>query len=73
MTKSLHPTLKACHCGFIGSRKAFYDHMNATVKEYTAARLFFLEHGEAVLNSDDPRLPKEVPQPPTRRELIESL
>lgn len=43
--------------------------MNATVKSYTAARLFFLEHGEAVLNSDDPR----VQLPPTQQEIIASL
>lgn len=76
MTKLLHPTLKACHCGFIGVRNEFYKHMDAEVKNYTDARLFFESHGEAVLNSDDPRTTAFVPMPTItekRRDLIDSL
>jgi hypothetical protein len=58
----LHPTLKLCHCGFIGTRNDFYDHMKikermhlffgGTLKEHYA------NHGERVLDEDDPRAEK---------------
>jgi hypothetical protein len=76
MIKPLHPTLKACRCGFIGPRSAFYKHLDFEVKNYTAARLFFLDHGEVPLNSDDPRLADLVPMPTLtekRRDLINNL
>jgi hypothetical protein len=50
--------------------------MDAEVKNYTSARQFFLEHGEAVLNSDDPRVTAFVPMPTLtekRRDLINNL
>jgi hypothetical protein len=72
MIRSLHPTLKACKCGYIGSRSMFYKHMDAEVTNYTSAQQFFINHGEAVLNIDDPRV-ATTPQPPTRKELIDSL
>jgi hypothetical protein len=71
--KQLHPTLKACKCGFIGTKTEFYNHMNETVKQYTAARQFFTEHGEAVLNFDDPRLKDREPHQVTRQNIIDSL
>ena len=72
MTKQLHPTLKACNCGFIGPRTQFYKHMDLMVKEHSNAKEFFKSHGEAVLNFDDPRV-QVVQLPPTQQEIIASL
>ncbi len=60
MTPRLHPTLRACKCGFVGNRNDLYDHMKiaerlhlftgGTLKEH------FMKHGESVLNEGDPRI-----------------
>ena len=54
----LHPTLKACKCGFIGTRSALYKHFKLWKYNMTP-KGFFEEHGEVPLNEDDPRLPKD--------------
>jgi hypothetical protein len=46
----LHPTLKKCKCGFIGTRVKFYDHMDVAVDEYPNAKAFWEEHGEVPLS-----------------------
>jgi hypothetical protein len=57
MIKQLHPTLKACKCGFIGSRKMLYKHFDSTLDIWPKeTKGFFNVHGEVVLNVDDPRL-----------------
>jgi hypothetical protein len=62
--KSLHPTLKACKCGLIASRKRLYKHLaelttqfqGNTPEERTASwKEFFAKHGEVPLNAGDPR------------------
>jgi len=75
MIKSLHPTLKACHCGFIGTKPQFYEHMNVLIKQYTSAKQFFTEHGESILNVDDPRLDltTQLEKSLTRKELLETI
>jgi hypothetical protein len=77
MIKPLHPTLKACHCGFIGTRSALYKHLDFEVKNYTNAKEFFNQHGEAVLDVIDPRCSLEVQLEQSltqkRRELINNL
>jgi hypothetical protein len=55
MIKKLHPTLKACACGFIGTRSQLYNHLRCPQLGATA-REFFTLHGEVPLNEDDPRL-----------------
>jgi hypothetical protein len=45
--------------------------MNETTKQYASARQFFTEHGEAVLNFDDPRVTTTTA--PSRQEIINSL
>ncbi len=55
----LHPTLKACECGFIGTKRAFYRHLDTTEEDYrTLGKFpdFYVDHGEVPLNEDDPRL-----------------
>jgi hypothetical protein len=56
----LHPTLKACKCGFIGTRSQLYKHFNREQEPVDGlvdmdARTFFTLHGEVPLNEDDPR------------------
>jgi len=55
VVKQLHPTLKACNCGFVGTKLAFLNHMEA--KERLAIFMrqtdkFWREHGEIPLNED---------------------
>lgn len=55
MVKRLHPTLKACACGFVGTKNEFLKHMEA--KERLAIFMrqtdaFWKEHGEIPLNED---------------------
>lgn len=53
----LHPTLRACHCGFIGTKTQFYSHMDSWQKLYKDGGLpnFWKDHGEVPINADDPR------------------
>ncbi len=54
--KSLHPTLKKCHCGDIGNKHWFLTHMAAMLKlsEYMHdPKKFWSEHGEVPLNEDE--------------------
>lgn len=51
----LHPTFRACSCGFVGTKTQFYNHMGEWVKQYTDAKAFFADHGEVPINEDDPR------------------
>jgi len=55
VVKQLHPTLKACGCGFVGTKTEFMNHMEA--KERLAIFMrqtdqFWKEHGEIPLNED---------------------
>jgi hypothetical protein len=70
--KKLHPTLKACKCGFIGTRGQLYIHFSdaqSKLAEELRSEMgvgvatkvkfnqrYYSEHGEVVLNEDDPRL-----------------
>ncbi len=58
MIKTLHPSLKACKCGYVGTRSELYRHLaqanNGIVKLSNAE--FFGRHGEVPLNADDPRV-----------------
>lgn len=65
--KPSHPTLKACKCGYVGSRSQLYKHFDyfhrklavevATGRSHqTLNQLFFATHGEVPLNEDDPKL-----------------
>lgn len=60
MIKQLHPTLKACKCNYIGTKRELYKHFDDTRRTMKAmgepAREFFVAHGEVPLNVDDPRL-----------------
>lgn len=60
MIKQLHPTLKACKCNYIGTKRELYKHFDDTRRTMKAmgepAREFFAGHGEVPLNVDDPRL-----------------
>lgn len=51
----LHPTLKKCKCGFIGTRTQLYRHFDA--ERFTAAGIpingFFARHGEVPLHNVD--------------------
>lgn len=53
----LHPTLKACKCGMIGTKTQFYSHMDQWGKLYEESKLpnFWKDHGEVPINADDPR------------------
>jgi hypothetical protein len=51
----LHPTFKACSCGFVGTRAQFYHHIGEWMKHYTEPKKFFADHGEVPINEDDPR------------------
>jgi hypothetical protein len=57
----LHPTLKACKCGFIGTKRNLYKHFDSQYGKFgnDLMRLqsdFFIYHGEVPLNEDDPRI-----------------
>lgn len=60
MTKPLHPTLKACKCGYICTKRELYKHFDdirRTMKAFgESPREFFAGHGEVPLNVDDSRL-----------------
>ena len=63
MIKQLHPTLKACKCGYIGSRAELYKHFDivqAYFKEHGHEKEFSTLHGESVLNIDDPRIDERI-------------
>jgi hypothetical protein len=51
----LHPTFKACSCGFVGTKTQFYRHIGEWMKQYTDSKKFFKDHGEVPINEDDPR------------------
>src|SRR6266478_6090809 len=58
MIKTLHPSLKACKCGYIGTRSELYRHFaqaNSGIVKLSNAE-FFGRHGEVPLNVDDPRV-----------------
>jgi len=66
MIKQLHPTLKACKCGMVGTRSQLYKHFDYFYRKLavevatrrsdkTLNQLFFTSHGEVPLNEDDPR------------------
>jgi len=70
MIKQLHPTLKACKCGWIGKRSGLYRHFTEMQQYLTTTKrpeLMCVLHGESVLNVDDPRLrkPSEAAMPPS--------
>lgn len=46
--KKLHPTLKKCACGWVGSKRDLYIHF----AELRRSHLFYYEHGEVPLNED---------------------
>jgi hypothetical protein len=52
----LHPTLKACSCGFIGSKSQYWKHYETRMTEFDSIRDFYKHHGEVPLNEDDPRV-----------------
>jgi hypothetical protein len=54
--KQLHPTLKACACGYIGSRTQLYKHFDTEHKQLGSSLKFFAKHGEVPLNLGDARL-----------------
>lgn len=53
--KKLHPTLKACKCGFIGTSGQLYKHYDSNKFRQIPDCDFFAQHGEVPLNEDDPR------------------
>jgi hypothetical protein len=58
--KKLHPTLKACKCGFMGSRTGLYNHLKQTERNVVKIMGYswsdyYAKHGEVPLNEDDPR------------------
>ena len=60
MIKQLHPSLKACRCGYICTKRELYKHFDdirRTLRVFgESPREFFAGHGEVPLNVDDPRL-----------------
>lgn len=60
MIKPLHPSLKACKCGYICTKRELYKHFDDIRRTMKAlnepAREFFAGHGEVPLNVDDSRL-----------------
>jgi hypothetical protein len=55
--KKLHPTLKKCACGWIGTKTGFYDHIDdAEASEDSSAKEFWTKHGEVPCNVDDPEV-----------------
>ena len=63
MIKQLHPSLKACKCGYICTKRELYKHFEDIQRTMKALnepiREFFAAHGEVPLNVDDPRLDVE--------------
>lgn len=58
MIRKLHPTLKACKCGFIGVRSSLYKHFDNELTEWKLSgdqKSFYIHHGEVPLNENDPR------------------
>lgn len=57
--KHLHPTLKACKCGFVGTRTGLLNHMGNQRRQLKlhgdSPREFYVLHGEVPLNEGDPR------------------
>ena len=64
MIKQLHPSLKACKCGLICTKRELYKHFDDTRRTMKAfgepAREFWAGHGEVPLNVDDSRLDLET-------------
>lgn len=60
---SSHPSLKACGCGFIGSKTGLYNHIDHELtrskERGEPSKDFWLLHGEVPLNVDDPRITVE--------------
>jgi len=58
--KKLHPTLKACACGFIGTSTQLYHHFeyarSDNARRGLLERAFYEDHGEVPLNEDDIRV-----------------
>jgi hypothetical protein len=52
MIRRLHPTLKKCQCGFIGTKPELYKHFD----KLKGLPNFFTLHGEVPLNEDDPAI-----------------
>lgn len=53
--KRLHPTLKKCACGFVGTRTEFYNHLAFGEELETQAEMnaFWTKHGEIPYNIGD--------------------
>jgi len=75
----LHPTLKACKCGYIGVRKDLYRHLDQVQAHYRRCEMttgeFFADHGEVPLNEDDSRLntTTQLEHSLTRQEKLKTL
>lgn len=56
----LHPTLKKCACGYIGTKRELYKHFDDVKRMLTAhgepMREFLVCHGEVPLRPNDPKL-----------------
>ena len=57
--KRLHPTLKKCACGFVGTKHELYKHFDSERKDYDGVwpgflpKDFWTKHGEVPLNEDE--------------------
>ena len=55
--RKLHPTLKKCRCGFIGTKHVFMGHMDTLLAARRAGgekpEIFWSQHGEVPLNEDE--------------------
>ena len=65
MIKQLHPTLKACKCGYIGNKQSLYkhfEHVRTQLQSHYPSQedQFYFQHGESILNVDDPRLTRSM-------------
>lgn len=64
MIKQLHPSLKKCACGYIGTKRELYKHFEDIQRTMKAMgespREFWAGHGEVPLNVDDPKLNLET-------------
>jgi len=52
----LHPTIKGCRCGFIGTKTQLYNHLGEWTKHYKTSKEFFAEHSEVPINENDPKV-----------------
>jgi hypothetical protein len=55
--KRLHPTLKKCACGFVGSKHLFLQHMDVMLMSARSggedAKVFWQKHGEVPYNIEN--------------------